>query len=159
MRLAATAAAVLVLAGCVSQQPHSGPRSRKLNYGLFYDVMRPESSKKAEMQRKLDRPVAPDIDESYDVSKIRAPRQYSEVAEDYELRDWKDGVLLKADADLLRKMKADTSGQVAQLETRLAGLEQEAPTLRKGRADSVRQQLDVEKTKLEAINDRLAHLE
>jgi hypothetical protein len=158
MRLATTAAALLVLAGCMAP-PQSGPKSRKLKYGLFYEAMRPESSKKAELQRKLDRPVAPDIDESYDVSKIRAPRQYSEVAENYELRDWTDGVLLKADADLLRKMREDTSGQVTHLETRLAGLEKEPPTLRKGRADSVRARLDVEKTKLEAINDRLSRLE
>lgn len=154
MRFAATAAALLALAGCISP-PQSGPRSRKLTYGLFYDFMRPESSKKAELERKLDRPVAPDIDETYDVSKIRAPRQYSEVAENYELRDWKDGVLLRADAQLLRKMREDTSAKVGSLETRLAGIEKEPPTLRTGRVEYVRNQLDVEKMKLEAIDDQL----
>ena len=158
MRLAASAAALLALAACSAPQ-HSGPKSRKLTYGLFYDVMRSESSKKAEMERKLDRPVAPDIDEAYDVSKIRAPRQYSEVADNYELRDWKDGVLLKADAGLLKTMKSDSTGQITRLESRLAGLEKEPPTLRKGRVETVRTQLDVEKTKLDAINDRLGELE
>lgn len=154
MKSAATAVAILALAGCIAP-PQSGPRSRKLSYGLFYDFFRPESSKQAELQAKLDRPVGPDIDESYDVGKIRAPRQYSEVMDDYELRDWKDSVLLRADADLLRKMREDTTAKVASLEAQLAELSREPYPLPKGRIEPVRQRLDIEKVKLEAINDRL----
>jgi len=159
MKIAATAAAaLLVLAGCASPQPGE-PRRRNYKQGVFYETFRPESSKQAEVKAKLDRPIAPEIDETYDVSRIRAARQYSEVADDYELRDWKDGVLLRADADLLRKMREDTAAKVGRLETRVAELAREKEPLQKGFIEPVRRQLDVEKTKLSAIDDRLARME
>jgi hypothetical protein len=159
MKLAATMAAVLLaLAACAS--PRQGePRHRNFKEGVFYETFRPESSKQAEVKAKFDRPAAPEIDETYDVSRIRAARQYSEVADDYELRDWKDGVLLRADADLLHRMRDDTAAKVGTLETKLAGMNREPAPLTKGRIEPVRQQLDVEKTKLSAIDDRIAHLE
>ena len=159
MKIAATAAAaLLVLAGCASPQPGE-PRRRNYKQGVFYETFRPESSKQAEAKAKLDRPIAPEIDETYDVSRIRAARQYSEVADDYELRDWKDGVLLRADADLLRKMREDTAAKVGRLESRVAELAREKEPLQKGFIEPVRHQLDVEKTKLSAIDDRLARME
>ena len=159
MKVAATAAAaILALAGCASPQ-RGEPRRRNFKEGVFYETLRPESSKRAEVQAKLDRPIAPEIDESYDVSRIRAARQYSEVADDYELRDWKDGVLLRADADLLRRMREDTAAKVGRLETRVAELSREQQPLQKGVIEPVRHQLDVEKSKLSAIDDRLAKVE
>jgi len=158
MKRATAAAALLALAGCISA-PESGPRSRKLTYGLFYEVFRPESSRQAEVKARLDRPVAPEIDEAYDVGQIRASRTHSEVAEDHELRDWKDGVLLRADAPLLHVMRKRAADRVADLESRLDRLSQEPPPISKGRIEPVRQQLDVEKTKLVAIDERLAKLE
>ncbi|HEU4339407.1 MAG TPA: hypothetical protein VFS19_05005 [Planctomycetota bacterium] len=158
MKSAATAAVLLALAGCVSP-PESGPRNRKLTYGLFYDVFRPDSSRRQELARKLDRPAAPEIDESYDVSKIRAVRQYSEVPDDYDLRDWKDGVLARADAGMLRRMRDDTAAKVGTLEGRLASLNREPPSISRGRIEPVRQQLDVEKMKLVEIDNRLARAE
>jgi hypothetical protein len=157
-RATAAAAALLALAGCISA-PEGGTGSRKLTYGLFYEFFRPESSRQAEVRAKLDRPVAPDIEESYDISQIRAARTYSEVAEDFELRDWKDGVLLKADAHLLHLMRDRSAARVATLEAQLAGWNRQAPTLRKGHIEPVRRDLDVEKTKLVAIDERLARLE
>ncbi len=158
MKRAAAAAALLVLAGCMGS-PRGETGSRKLSYGLFYEFFRPESSRQAEVKARLDRPIAPEIDEAYDVGKIRAARQYSEVADNYELRDWKDGVLLRADADLLRRMRDYTAARIDQLESRLASLKREPSPLQKGRIEPVRAQLDVEKTKLEAIDERLARLE
>ena len=157
-RAAAAMAALAALAGCVSQ-PDSGPHQRNLNRGWFYDLFRPESSKKAELQAKVDRPATPDIDESYDVSKIRAARQYSEFTEDYELRDWKEGVLLRADAGLLRQMKADSTARVGTLEAKIAGLERAGRPLQNGQVEPVREQLDIEKMKLSAIDQRLASME
>ena len=158
MRLAA-AAALLALAACSTAIPSDEPNSRHLKHGLFYEAFRPESSRKAEAKRRLDRPVAPEIDEEYDVGKIRAVRQYSEAPENYDLRDWKDGVLLRADADLLRRMREDTAAKVGVLENKLAGMNREPAPLTKGRIEPVRAQLDVEKSKLEAIDDRLAHVQ
>lgn len=158
MKRAAAAAALLVLSGCMGT-PQGETGSRKLSYGLFYDFFRPESSRQAEVKARLDRPLAPEIDEAYDVGKIRAARQYSEVADNYDLRDWKDGVLLRADADLLRRMRGATAAQVEYLESRLASLKREPAPLRKGRIEPVRAQLDVEKSKLEAIDEQLARVE
>lgn len=157
MRFAA-AAALLALAACATV-PSDEPNNRNLKHGLFYETFRPESSRQAEAKRKLDRPVAPEIDEEYDIGKIRAVRQYSEAPENYDLRDWKDGVLLRADADLLRRMREDTAAKVGELETQLAGMSREPAPISKGRIEPVRHRLDVEKTKLEAINDRLAQVQ
>jgi hypothetical protein len=157
MRFAA-AAALLVVAGCAAP-PSDEPTSRNLKRGLFYETFRPESSRREELKRKLDRPVAPEIDETYDIGKIRAVRQYSESPENYDLRDWKDGVLLRADADLLRRMREDTAAKVGALETQLAGMSREPEPISKGRIEPVRNRLSVEKTKLEAIDDRLARVQ
>ena len=158
MKLAATLTALLVLAGCVSN-PDAGPQQRNLKRGWFYDAFRPESSRKAELEAKAKQSGSVSIDESYDVGRIRSARQYSEFVENYDLRDWKEGVLVVADADLLRKMKADTESKVGTLETRLAGLEREPRPLQKGRIEPVRQQLDTEKMKLSAIDQRLASMQ
>jgi hypothetical protein len=158
MKRAATFLALLVLSGCVSNTD-SGPHQRNLKRGWFYDTFRPESSKKAELEAKAKQSGSVSIDDSYDVSQIRSARQYSEFVEDYELRDWKEGVLVVADADLLRKMKADSEAKVGTLQTRLAGLENEPRPLQSGRIEPVRQQLDTEKMKLSAIDQRLASLE
>jgi len=155
MKCAAAAVVLLVLAGC-AMPPESGPRNRKLTYGLFYDVFRPDSSRRQELVRKLDRPAAPEIDESYDIGKIRAVRQYSEVPDDYDISDWKNCVLVRADAGLLRRMRDDTAAKVGSLEGRLANLNREAPSISKGRIEPVRQQLDVEKMKLTAIDHQLS---
>ena len=159
MKLLTTAAAVLVLAGCATPNADEGRRQRNLNYGLFYDVFRPESSKQAEARSKIDRPIGPQIDESYDVSKIRAPRQYSEVAEDYELGDWRDGVLVRADADLLKKMRDDTAGKVQALEQKHAALAKEPRTITVGVIEPVKRQLDTEKKKLDAIDARMREID
>lgn len=159
MRRAATAAALAILAGCSTPNLGGETGSRKLTHGLFYDVFRPDSSRRAEVQAKIDRPAGPVIDESYDVGRIRSARQYAEVSEEYELRDWKEGVLVRADADLLRKMREDTAAKVGTLEARLAGLEREQQPLQKGRIEPVRHRLDTERTKLSAIDERLARVE
>jgi hypothetical protein len=159
MKRAATASILLVLAACAAPRENTGEyRSRKLTYGLFYDALRPESSRQQELRRRLDRPVAPEIDETYDISKIRAVRQYSEAPENYELRDWRDGVLLRADAGLLRRMREDQAQKVGALEGRLATMNTEPESISKGRIEPVRQRLDVEKTKLTAIDERLAKI-
>ena len=132
MRRAATAAALLVLAGCSTPNMGGEAGSRKLTKGVFYDVFRPASSKRAELEAKASRSAAPVIDESYDVGRIRSARQYSEIPENYDLRDWKDGVLVHADADLLRKMRNDTSSKIELLEKRVADLEREPQPLQKG---------------------------
>lgn len=158
MKRAMMAAALLALAGCIAP-PEGGPRSRKLNYGLFYEFLRPESSRQAEIRAKLDRPVAPEIDEAFDVSRIRASRTASEVPDDHEMRDWKDGVLLRADPALLRQMRGTTAARVARLEAKLASLDREPVSLTKGKIELVRHDLDVERTKLEQIDDRLTRFE
>jgi hypothetical protein len=86
---------------------------------------------------------------------VRAARQYSEIPEDYNLRDWKDGVLIRADADLLRKMRDDTSSKVDLLEKRVASLEREPQPLQKGLIEPVRHQLEIERMKLEEIEARI----
>ena len=158
MRSAATAAALLVLAGCSTPNNGGETGSRNLRRGLFYDVFRPDSSRRAEVEAKA-RPEGPAIDESYDVGRIRAARQYSEVSENYELRDWKDGVLVHADGDLLRRMRSDTALKIEGLEKRLAGLEREPQPLAKGRIEPVRHQLETERTKLDEIDRKLARTE
>jgi hypothetical protein len=155
MRRAATAAALLVLAGCSTPNMGGEGGSRKLTKGIFYDAFRPASSRRAELEARANRSAAPAIDESYDVGRIRAARQYSEIPEDYNLRDWKDGVLIRADADLLRKMRDDTSSKVDLLEKRVASLEREPQPLQKGLIEPVRHQLEIERMKLEEIEARI----
>lgn len=159
MKRATTAvAALVVLAGCASPSDR-GPKSRNLTYGLFYETFRPESSRQAEEAARASRRTAPEIDESYDVGKIRAARTSAESAEDRTLSDWKDGVLLRADASLLRTMRRQAAGRVEILEARLARISGEPVTLQKGRIEPVRRELEVEKFKLDEIDARLAQIE
>ena len=158
-RAAAAMAALAALAGGCVAPPESGPRSRNLKYGLFYEAFRPESSRQAEIKTKLDRPAAPEIDETFDVSKIRATRTFSETQGTHTLRDWDEGVLLRADVQLLRAMRQETAAKVERLEARLATLKREPEPLQTGRIEPVRESLDIEKLKLDRIDDRLARME
>jgi hypothetical protein len=159
MTRAATFLALLALAGCASTSDEPSQSQRNHKRGWFYEPLRPESSRKAELKAKAERPGSVTIDESYDVGQIRSARQYSEFVENYELRDWKEGVLVTADADLLRKMKADSTAKVGTLQTKLAGLERQDRPLQKGLVEPVRQQLDTERMKLSEIDRRLASME
>ena len=59
----------------------------------------------------------------------------------------------------LRRMREDTAAKVGRLETRVAELSREQQPLQKGVIEPVRHQLDVEKSKLDAIDSRLARME
>ncbi|HTF58212.1 MAG TPA: hypothetical protein VK661_13355 [Planctomycetota bacterium] len=155
MRGAAAAAALLALAGCAAP-PESEPGSRKLKYGFFYDAVRPASSRQAEATAwRVGGSHAPEVDESYDLAKIRAPRQNAEVADDSTMRAWKAAVLDPADPALLRQMRDWHAARVKELGARLEELNSYRYPVVRGRIEPVRRQLDDEKYMLAEINSRL----
>lgn len=155
MRGAAAAAALLALAGCAAP-PETEPGSRNLKYGFFYDAVRSDSARQAEATaRKVGGSHAPEVDESYDIAKIRAPRQNAEVADDATMRAWKASVLDPADPGLLRQMRDWHAARVKELEARLADLNSYRYAVVRGRIEPVRRQLDDERYMLAEINGRL----
>jgi len=155
MRSPAAVAAILALAGCAAP-PESEPGARQLKYGFFYEAVRPESSRQTEAMARIESGKhAPEVDENYDISKIRAPRQNAEVADDATMRAWKASVLDPADPALLRQMRDWHAARVKELEARLEDLKSYRYAVVRGKIEPVRRQLDDERYMLAEINSRL----
>ncbi|HEY3226257.1 MAG TPA: hypothetical protein VGK61_04580 [Planctomycetota bacterium] len=155
MRGAAAAAALLALAGCAAP-PESEPGSRQLKYGFFYDAVRPASSRQAEVAAKLDGGShAPEVDENYDLSKLRAPRQNAEIADDATMRAWKASVLEPADPALLKQMRDWHAARLKALEARLDDMRSYRYPVVRGQIEPLRRQVDDERYMLAEIEARL----
>ncbi|HKS16294.1 MAG TPA: hypothetical protein VJU16_03225 [Planctomycetota bacterium] len=156
MRSAAAAAALLILAGCSVPSGDRERPPRNLKYGLFYDAVRPESSKQADIDAQLRKGIeAPEVDKDYDISKIRAPRQNAEIADDAEMAAWKASVLAPADPATLRQMRTWHAARLKDLEARLADMNGYRYPVVKGQIEPLRRQVDDERTMVAAIEAKI----
>ena len=127
-----------------------------MRQGFFYAFFTPPPDEdKAAMQRRLEKQGAASILPPFEESRIPPARSHGAVAEDAELRDWKDAVLANADAPLLRQIHKTCVARVESLEKRIEGLEKSPYAMRPGRVEELRHELDLERRKRSEIEWRI----